>query len=155
MFQPIGLRFSPSNQSCKALGNQSSSSLTNQDSAFGTNQTEDLVLICMKMDQSRTEGGDSVHTSQLPLASPAYFPFPLKIEDCVSLAELNNWRCLIRARQTAHWGAEQSCVARKGPGPRAAWPSTVLLDNSITIELFHIHAVFTAMLHHSWAVCIE
>lgn len=46
LFQPIGLRLSPSNQSCatiyppaSSLTNQSGSILTNQDSTFWTNQT--------------------------------------------------------------------------------------------------------------------
>ena len=97
LFQPIGLKLSPSNWSCAAIS-PSTSSLANQESPLWSNPTMDL--------ESLFAGGQpNQGPEQVPLSikaiSPldlgAHFPFPLRTDYCVSLAELTHWSCLPRA----------------------------------------------------------
>lgn len=82
-----------------------------------------------------------------------HFPFPPKTEgcNCISLAELKNWRCLTRAERSrrvqarADWhGVEQPSRSRAELCSwRGAWPHGCLIALlfsqlcCITIELFH------------------
>ena len=94
LFQPIRLKLSLSNWSCKALTNQSSSILTNQNwCLLNQSNSEDLESsFTWGLTNQGPRAGTFVHRSQLPNASESILS--------LFLAELNHWGWL--------WTAEQS-----------------------------------------------
>ena len=116
--------------------NQSSSFLTKQDSAFQTKLWEFGVLICMRMDQLGTKGGDFHLYKPAPLwLSGHTFPFLWKTD---FLTELKYLRCFVWADQPkpeqtgTEWkreeqtSREQSCLVGEGLDPGLPSPRVVL-----------------------------
>lgn len=107
--RPIGLRLSPSNQSCAATSSFASLP-TNQDSAFGPIKLWGFrVLMCMKTDQSGIgSSNSSLYKPALPL-SPCG-TLSVSIEDCFPVRAITlEWSynraehiCLAKA-ELSHW----------------------------------------------------
>lgn len=124
------------------------------------------VLICIRRKQSGTREEDFC-LCQLPSCSERTLSLPTK--DCVSSAETPKMSPWSTAEQTSAGRADRQKVEhRKSTRSRAllscwreAWPQgsgmAVLRSQPryIIIELFHSHAVLTAVLCHDWTVCIE
>ena len=153
LFQPIGLRLSPSNWSRHSyispisfLTNQSEwlhSDQSGQCHLAVTNQTA-MILECLFTwrwaNQEGPGAGTFVCISQLPSGFEFMFPFQGRLTTAFPLwswntkgvsQEQSRWhQC--RAEQSGpdqgrpvqgradQQGAEQNCLARKGPGPRAS-----------------------------------
>lgn len=123
VFQPIGLRLSPSNSRftvisllASALNSMVSSMLTNQDSAFWTDQISRIQSSYLHDDPPvRVQvWGISLYISQLPSSLESILSLSI-----LSLLELNHQRHLTRPE----WGrAGQSCLAREGPLSRTTSP---------------------------------
>ena len=145
LFQPIGLRLSPSNRNCAIPTNYSTSILTNQGSVFWFHQISRIWSLHLHEERPGPRRGKFFLCKPTPLwLWEPTFPFNQRLK---TVFPWLTWDVSLEQSAANQWSTKQTsigqnCLAGKAPGSESPWlPSgclTALLFSQlccITIEL--------------------